>query len=966
MAISSVYSVSDLFFSTSGQNPFGSGAGAQSAVAPLTVAWNNSQTVGLDDGLASAISTGVSATFSTSGRVGAEVGVVFDPGHVSASARFEANAALPERFTIAAGTPFNIAPDETVNAAEFEVTPRLFDIFFDLVFEAAGSVSGGAKLVGTDVGSFSQSLFDFKEAVRIFSINGTDPLLPAPNVDFLGITTVPAPADTPDLNFLAKFSVPNKKPELDINGIPVFPLPPLPGVSVEVGNLALEFPEGGARGTLNNGTVEASVTNKIADLDFDLDGLFTLFKNIPLDFSVTLIPAILGLAGTIIDVDAGPTVNLEENYSFDPRLAVDLAFSAPVIINSQTVTEFSGFWNVLPNIELIEEVTTITPTFRQGGSFGNDTDLTFGLDLSVKALSASLGVNLSPIFNTTLGVGPVFQTDIGKTDFFSTNLLNTGGVLDGFGTLTAPSITLVTPGSLINPGIDDGINGAPEAFGDQATTDEDTAIVFTDRDLFSNDFDIDAFDVLDVTALDQTDTIGLVTLGDGTVTYDPRGQFDFLKAGETALQSFDYILEEAGGLQSRATVSITIHGVNDIPEDALSAGDMERAATTIITSQQLNIVDKDDASSNILITVTSDARHGELTLDGSNISAGTTFTMQEVLDGKLAYTHDNSLPGNDGFDFTAENPGEAGTLITGRFDMRIVTPPGGLNLVGDNGANTLSGSDVADRFIGAGGDDQLVGNGGADAFNAGLGNDRVSGGAGDDFIIASFGNDEVTGDAGDDRIIGGPGDDRLFGNDGDDAINAGPGQNQAFGGAGDDEIRGGNQIDLIFGESGDDVVEALGGNDQIFGGDGDDRLNGGSGNDRIFGEAGSDFLIGGSGGDIIFGGGGNDIIVGGAGSDQINGDAGDDRLLGLTGNDVMTGGSGRDVFVFSAGSGEDQIVDFRQGEDLIRINGAAFTFADIVFNTPGGSLEIVLPTTDTITLQNLAGVTLTTADFLLA
>ena len=42
------------------------------------------------------------------GRVGAEVGVVFDPGQVSASARFDASAALPDRFTIAAGTPFNI------------------------------------------------------------------------------------------------------------------------------------------------------------------------------------------------------------------------------------------------------------------------------------------------------------------------------------------------------------------------------------------------------------------------------------------------------------------------------------------------------------------------------------------------------------------------------------------------------------------------------------------------------------------------------------------------------------------------------------------------------------------------------------------------------------------------------------------------------------------------------------------
>jgi Ca2+-binding RTX toxin-like protein len=964
MAINSDYSVSDPFFSTSGQNPFGSGAGAQSAVAPLTVSWNDSQTVGLDDGLASAISTGVSATFSTSGRVGAEVGVVFDPGEVSASPRFDANASLPERFTIAAGTPFNIAPDETVNAAEFEVSPRLFDIFFDMIFEASGSVNGSAKLVGADVGSFSQTLFNIQESVRLFSINGTDPLLPAPNVDFLGITTLPAPADAPDLNLLAKFNAVDKTPELDINGIPVFPLPPKPGVSIEVGNLALEFAEGGAKGTLTNGSVQASTTNQIADLDLDLDGLFAFFKNIPLDFSVTLIPVILGLTGTVIDVDAGPTVSLEENYSFDPRLAVDLAFSAPVIINSQTVTEFSGFWNVLPNIELIEEVTTITPTFRQGGEFGNYTDLLFGLDLTARALAASLQVNLSPIFDTALGVGPVFQTDIGKADFFSTNLLNTGGVFDGFGEIQAPSITLVTPGSLINPGIDDGVNDAPEALADEAMTDEDTAIVFTDRDLFSNDFDIDAFDVLDVVGLDLTDTIGLVTLGDSTVTFDPRGLFDGLKAGQSTIQTFDYVLEDAGGLQSTATVSITINGVNDTPEDIQSAGDMERAATTVITVAELNISDKDDASSNILLTVTSAVERGDLLLDDAIIGIGATFTMQDVLDGKLAYAHDNSLPGRDGFDFTAENPGEAGTLITGRFDMRIVTPPGGLNLVGDSDADNFSGSNVADRFIGAAGDDQLVGNGGADAFNAGFGDDRISGGDGDDFIIASFGDDEATGDAGDDTILGGPGDDRLFGNAGDDLLNAGPGNNQAFGGDGDDKIKGGNQTDRIFGEAGDDQIDAFGGSDEIFGGAGDDTINAGAGDDRVFGEDGVDFLVGANGDDDLRGGSGNDILIGAAGDDVMFGDSGADRLLGLTGDDEMTGGAGRDVFVFSAGSGDDVIIDFRSGEDVIRINGGiATSVADLAFATPGNDQEITLATGDTITLQNLAGVTLAASDF---
>ncbi|MEO0751128.1 MAG: calcium-binding protein, partial [Pseudomonadota bacterium] len=85
------------------------------------------------------------------------------------------------------------------------------------------------------------------------------------------------------------------------------------------------------------------------------------------------------------------------------------------------------------------------------------------------------------------------------------------------------------------------------------------------------------------------------------------------------------------------------------------------------------------------------------------------------------------------------------------------------------------------------------------------------------------------------------------------------------------------------------TVEALGGDDTVLGGDQPDGLNLGDGDDSA---------------------GGGD---------------GDDSLRGGEGDDTMTGGAGRDAFLFGAEEpGQDEILDFTDGEDLIVIDGLTF------------------------------------------
>ena len=100
-------------------------------------------------------------------------------------------------------------------------------------------------------------------------------------------------------------------------------------------------------------------------------------------------------------------------------------------------------------------------------------------------------------------------------------------------------------------------------------------------------------------------------------------------------------------------------------------------------------------------------------------------------------------------------------------------------IVGTNGNDRITGTNVADRILGRGGNDRL---------SSGRGNDCVEGGSGRDILSGSLGNDRLFGQAGNDALNGAGNNDRLSGGSGNDTINAGYGRDRAFGGPGRDFI----------------------------------------------------------------------------------------------------------------------------------------------------------------------------------
>ena len=106
-------------------------------------------------------------------------------------------------------------------------------------------------------------------------------------------------------------------------------------------------------------------------------------------------------------------------------------------------------------------------------------------------------------------------------------------------------------------------NRPPLTQEDVFTTDEEHPVTIAAPGLLLNDSDPDPYDLLLVTVLDTSGTVGTITRWGprGAFTYDPNGQFDYLQVGDSATDSFTYTVSDACGDNATATVTIIVKGV---------------------------------------------------------------------------------------------------------------------------------------------------------------------------------------------------------------------------------------------------------------------------------------------------------------------------------------------------------------------------------------------------------------------
>ncbi len=488
--------------------------------------------------------------------------------------------------------------------------------------------------------------------------------------------------------------------------------------------------------------------------------------------------------------------------------------------------------------------------------------------------------------------------------------------------------------------------------------------------LTSNDFDADS-DRLSIVSV-QSISGGSTSLANETIIFTPD---------QTGIGRFRYTVQDSAGDTATAEVAViypddrvTLRGggpfiVDVIANDGL-AGDLGRysiyrpaggAEVAVVNGyQQLSVSPIENVA----------------TSDYFSLLVGQTRTAI------VEYSALSSQPGVEG------------------TSARLTITYEGWAQLGGTGADSLTGSELADHLSGgSGAGNWLVGLGGDDWYTVQLADDVVieAPGGGRDSIrttLASYtlpdefenlylvgGTGAIgTGTAADNIISGTSGNDTLFGLDGNDSISTFAGVDMVYGGRGDDVFTT-LQGSLIFEnlEEGTDTVVAThnyylyanienltlfefssgfgtdifgvgnelsnritgnSGANLLIGLDGNDTVSGGSGNDALFGLAGFDVLNGDAGIDYLAAGDGSDTLDGGAHADALYGEDGDDSLVGGASfdTDILVGGTGRDTLNGASGLGDYDLMDGGSGDDLYFVD----TPADLTFEAADGGTDRVV------------------------
>ena len=188
-----------------------------------------------------------------------------------------------------------------------------------------------------------------------------------------------------------------------------------------------------------------------------------------------------------------------------------------------------------------------------------------------------------------------------------------------------------------------GRNDAPVANDDSASTTEDSPV---SGNVLANDTDVDVEPLIVANPGTYVGTYGTLVIGaDGSYTYTPNSAAQGLDDGESAQDVFTYTASD-GTASDTATLTVTVHGVNDAP----LANDDGRSTTE----------DGPPISGNVLANDT-DVDVEALTVANPGTYVGTYGTLVLNADGSYTYTPDRAAAqgldtgevGHDVFAYTA-------------------------------------------------------------------------------------------------------------------------------------------------------------------------------------------------------------------------------------------------------------------------------------------------------------------------
>ena len=524
-----------------------------------------------------------------------------------------------------------------------------------------------------------------------------------------------------------------------------------------------------------------------------------------------------------------------------------------------------------------------------------------------------------------------------------------------------------------------GANDAPEAHNDVATVASDGTPLTIN--VLANDTDPDTridpppppageFGPWDATPADIPDTKTVIAV-DGTglqgsvsiapggsgVIYTVGGALAALPFGATATETFSYTMRDGGGLQSTATVTVTVTGANHRPVAVADTASAIENGAPVAIDVLANDSDADLAAGDSLrlLMVDSSGLLGSATINGSHIDYSVGNAFQSLRAGVTATdVFGYAITDDSGTQATAN----VTVTVTGVNDAPVAVADG-LSVSED--ASPVQINLLANDIDVDAGDTKTI-----TAINAT--------GLQGSVVIAADGSSVVyTVGAGFQALLSGQTATDSFSYTMTDSAGA---QSSAVVSI---TIVGANEPVVyvappppppgaVVGSSGDNIISGTSGADVIYGQAGDDDLDGGAGNDSLYGGADDDALTGGDG---------NDILVGEGGRDDLTGDAGADVFRFYRASDSTSAGFDR-VRDFSAAEGDKIDLNFIDANEILGGNNdfslvPNFTGAagQLTISTSASGLVVQGDVTGdaqadfVIEVRLASGITLTEADFIM-
>lgn len=233
-----------------------------------------------------------------------------------------------------------------------------------------------------------------------------------------------------------------------------------------------------------------------------------------------------------------------------------------------------------------------------------------------------------------------------------------------------------------------GVNDAPVANPDGAGTDEDTDVTI---DALANDADVDNGAVLTLVSAVVAEGLGAASIVGDQIVYSPGDAYQFLGAGESAIVTIGYGIEDEHDAAAFSSVEIEVSGLNDAPEavgDAIPANEDQPATP-------FNVLDNDtDIDANDTLSVV--AINGEATNVGATFSLSLGGLLTVGADGSVSFDPNGAyevLGAGESFD-------EAFTYVVEDSQGVTASATAVITIAGENDApialddavpNTLSG-----------------------------------------------------------------------------------------------------------------------------------------------------------------------------------------------------------------------------------------------------------------------------------